>query len=335
MSRPRDIVDRGGEVDAPRARAECDMRGLPLTTTPETRAPHSPTSRPWGRWLALLASIGPGLWFVRLVADVPGLIVLAAAVPALLYAWSITRIDRYDPEPRLALLAALVGGAVLAAYLSHTVNGWLLAWAETLAGGDEARPLAAGFGAPVVEELAKGATLALLVVLGGTLLDGALDGIVYGALVGVGFAFTENVVYLTFAVLQGGPAGLMQAVYIRALLGGFNHAAFTATTGAALGHAWSARAPRGRWLVLAVGLGLAIVQHVAWNAVASHAINGVLCGPELVGGPCRPHPTDTSLFVLVPLLTGIFIGPGLMTLGAIAVLALEREARRRAAVPSI
>jgi RsiW-degrading membrane proteinase PrsW (M82 family) len=38
-------------------------------------------------------------------------------------------------------------------------------------------------------------------VLGGTLLDGPLDGIVDGALVDMGFAFTENVLYLTFVTV--------------------------------------------------------------------------------------------------------------------------------------
>jgi RsiW-degrading membrane proteinase PrsW (M82 family) len=300
-------------------------------TTLASRLPRTPSPRPWVVLLVLVGALGPGAWFVRFVADVPGLIVLAAAVPAVLYAWVITRIDRYEPEPRLALLAALLGGAVLAAYLSHTANGWLLAWAGTLTSAEHARPLAAGFGAPVVEEIAKAATLVLLMVAVRHLVDDALDGIVYGALIGVGFAFTENVIYLTFAVLRGGPEGLMQAVYIRALLGGFNHAAFSATTGAALGHAWTAGGRHGRWLLPAIGLALAIVQHVVWNSVASHAINSVLCGPELAGGPCRPRPTDTSLFLTVPLLTAVFMGPALMTLGAIAVLALEREARRRAA----
>jgi len=298
----------------------------------EPRAQLVLTPHPWALALTLLATIVPLRWFVGTVRDVPGLIVLAAVAPALLYAWGITRIDRYDPEPRGALIAALLAGAVIAAYLSHTINAWLLAWAGTVTTSDQARPLAEGFGAPIIEETTKAATLVLLVLVGRGLLDGALDGIVYGALVGMGFAFTENVVYLTFAVLQGGPTGLMQAVYVRALLGGFNHAAFTATTGAALGYAWTRPTLRGRWLVPAVGLALAIVQHVIWNAVASSAINGVLCGP---GGPCRPQPTEISLFVIVPLLTAIFIGPGLMTLGAIAVLTLEREARRRSQGASI
>jgi protease PrsW len=283
--------------------------------------------------IALLAALPSAAWFVRLVGDVPPLIVAAAALPALLYAVALTRLDRYEPEPRIALLAALLGGAVVAAYLSHTVNERLLAWAGTLAHADQARPLTGGFGAPLVEELAKAAVLIALAWIGRHLLDGALDGIIYGGLIGIGFAFSENVVYLTFAMLQGGSTGLLQAVYVRALLGGFNHAAFTATTGAALGHAWAATSSRGRVVLPAVGLAIAVVQHITWNAVASNAINGVLCGPELGAAPCLPRPSDISLFVLVPLLVTIFIGPGLLTLGAIAMLSLGREARLVAKPP--
>jgi RsiW-degrading membrane proteinase PrsW (M82 family) len=274
--------------------------------------------------LLLMVAVGPTVWFAQMLTDVPALIVGAAALPALLFAWLIARIDRAHPEPFLAKLGAVAGGAVLAAWLSHTVNGWLLEWAGTLTRAANARPLAGGFGAPVVEEIAKGLALVLLVGLGWRLLDDTLDGIVYGALVGIGFAFTENVVYLTFAMLQGGQDGLLRAVYVRALLGGGNHAAFTATTGAALGWALGAARP-GRWLVVAIGLALATLQHVVWNSVAASAIQGVLCGPELAGGPCRPAPTDVSLFVTVPILTAIFLGPAVVTLGAIAVLSSRAE----------
>jgi RsiW-degrading membrane proteinase PrsW (M82 family) len=295
------------------------------------REPRTPSSAPPRRWaiaLVLAICVWPTLWFVRFVSDLPGMIVLTAAAPAVVYAWLLTRIDSAQPEPFPALLAALLGGAVVAAYCSHTINAWLLAWAGMLTSADQARPLAGGFGAPVVEEIAKAGALLVLFALLGRQARGALDGIVYGGLIGMGFAFTENVVYLTFALLGGGAAGLAQAVYVRALLGGFNHAAFTATTGAALGWARSAAGVGGRWLVPVVGLGLAIIQHVGWNAVASIAINGVLCGPELAGGPCRPRPSETSLLVLVPLLTTIFIGPGILTLGAITVLSRNRRVGR-------
>jgi len=273
----------------------------------------------------LMVAVGPTVWFVRMLNDVPALIVVAAAIPALLFAWLVVQIDRLHPEPLLAKLGAVAAGAVLAAWLSHTVNAWLLDWAGTLTSADQARPLAGGFGAPVVEEIAKALALVLLVGFGWHLLDDTLDGIVYGALVGIGFAFTENVVYLTFAMLQGGEDGLLRAVCVRALLGGGNHAAFTATTGAALGWALHAPRPGGRWLVPLIGLALATLQHVVWNAVAASAIQGVLCGPELAGGPCRPAPTDVSLFVTVPILTAIFLGPAVVTLGAIAALSSRAE----------
>ena len=280
------------------------------------------------RHLALVAAAAlaawPLAWFVRTLADVPGVIVLAAALPALGFTLATVWIDRHDPEPPLALGAALFAGAVVASFVSHTLNGHLLDLAGRLTSAGQARPLAGGFGAPVVEELAKALVLVIVVALGGGGFRGTRDGIVYGALVGIGFAFTENVVYLTFAVLQGGPAGLVRGVYVRALLGGGNHAAFTATTGAALGWAWGRRRPGGMWLVPMLGLAFAMLQHVVWNAVAAAAIQGVLCGPELAGGPCRPEPTDLSLFVLVPSLTAIFIGPGLVTLGAIGLSSSRR-----------
>lgn len=280
--------------------------------------------RPFALVVTAVLAAWPLQWFVRTLVDVPGVIVLAAAIPALCFTLAVAWIDRDDPEPPLALAAALFAGAVVASFASQTVNAHLLEWVGRLTSAAEARPLAGGFGAPIVEELAKAIVLIALIALGGGILGGTRDGIVYGALVGIGFAFTENVVYLTFAVLQGGPAGLLRGVYVRALLGGGNHAAFTATTGAALGWAWGRRRPGGMWLVPMLGLAFAMLQHVVWNAVAAAAIQGVLCGPELAGGPCRPEPTDVSLFVLVPSLTAIFIGPGLVTLGAIAFASSRR-----------
>ena len=273
--------------------------------------------------LAIVAAIAAIPWFVRMLADVPTAIVASAALPALAYAWCLARIDRADDgrASRVALAAALCAGAVVAGWLAHTANGWVLAWAGRRTTTDEARLLAGGFAAPAIEEVAKAAVLAALLLARRDRRVGPLDGIVYGGLVGVGFAFTENVVYLTFAMLQGGQAGWLRGVYLRALLGGWNHAAFTATTGAAVGWAMGDRASGPRWLVTTIGLGLAIVQHVAWNAVAATAINGVLCGPELGTAPCRATPTWTSLLVLVPILMAIFVGPGILTLAAIGVMA--------------
>ena len=53
--------------------------------------------------------------------------------------------------------------------------------------------------APVTEELSKGLFLLLLLWWRRAELDGILDGIVYAGMVGIGFAFIENILYLAAA----------------------------------------------------------------------------------------------------------------------------------------
>jgi hypothetical protein len=156
--------------------------------------------------------------------------------------------------------------------------------------------------------------------------DNVTDGIVYGALVGVGFAMTENIGYFMLAAVQGGMSGLVQGVYLRSFLGGFNHAAFTGAVGAGFGYAREALSARTRVLAPVVGLFGAILQHIAWNAIASQMITGVLCNQEFPEGPCQPAPNTVGLLVIIPLIVAAFIGPGGLTLLVLAVLALHREA---------
>ena len=58
------------------------------------------------------------------------------------------------------------------------------------------RPWPAAVVAPITEEGAKGLFILLLLWFRRRVIDGVLDGIVYAGLVGVGFAFTENILYL-------------------------------------------------------------------------------------------------------------------------------------------
>ena len=62
--------------------------------------------------------------------------------------------------------------------------------------------------APVTEEAAKGLFILLLLFYRRNELDGVLDGLVYAGMVGIGFAFTENILYLTSAYMgDDGQAG--------------------------------------------------------------------------------------------------------------------------------
>jgi hypothetical protein len=105
---------------------------------------------------------------------------------------------------------------------------------------------------------------------------------------------------------------------VRGLLGGLKHAVFTGTIGAGIGWAREERATRARLLLPAGALLVAIGQHAAWNAVASEAITRALCGAAAPDAPCRAAPAAVALYVQVPVIVALFVGPGVLALLAIA-----------------
>jgi RsiW-degrading membrane proteinase PrsW (M82 family) len=286
-----------------------------------------------GRPLLVSAAVAACLLAVLLawrLSGTPILILFAAVVPALCYGLAIVRIERFEREPRVLLLVMFLWGAGAAAVLATAANDAVEVWLGGWQNPDIARSLTARLAAPVIEELAKAVALSVL-LLRGARLNGVLDGIVYGALIGIGFAMTENATYFILAAVQGGEAGLLQSVYLRAGLGGLNHAAFTATVGAALG--WFVQ-HRGhwRWLAPPLGLALAIAEHVLWNALAAGAIDTLVCNPATPGGACRPPAPAAALFVRVPIVVAVCLGPALIVLAVVARLARrQREAAGRPA----
>jgi RsiW-degrading membrane proteinase PrsW (M82 family) len=248
----------------------------------------------------------------------PAIIVVAAIVPALAYAMLLAALDARRPRPWRALLSLFLWGAVVAAFCAARMNDLVGAGLAGSTGEAQARVLVATAGAPVIEEVLKAAGLVLMLAVRPALLRSARDGIISGAWIGLGFDLAENLEYLTLAAVQGGTAGLIRGVWVRGFLGGLKHAVFTGTAGAGLGWARDARTPRARVLVPACALLAAIAQHAAWNAVASEAITQALCGAATPHAACRATPADLALFVSVPLIVVLFVGPGALALLAIA-----------------
>ena len=129
------------------------------------------------------------------LSGAPGSLAMAALLAALpvgplvgCFMW----LDRYEPEPRSLLVAGLLWGAFVATAAALVFQGIGVAGG---AGGSESLAVVA----PVTEELTKGAFLVLLLWWRRHELDGVLDGIVYAGMVGIGFAFTENILYLAAA----------------------------------------------------------------------------------------------------------------------------------------
>src|ERR687898_3123280 len=173
-------------------------------------------------------------------------------------------LDRYEPEPRNLLVAGLLWGAFAATGAALVFQGL------GLAGGATERDVMNTV-APVTEEVTKGAFLFLLLWWRRHELDGVLDGIVYAGMVGVGFAYTENILYLAAAydgtdgLGPGGTTALTGTFVLRCLISPFAHPFFTAFIGIGVGLAVASRSRGRRVTALVVGYLCAVVAHAAWN----------------------------------------------------------------------
>ncbi len=168
-------------------------------------------------------------------------------------------LDRYEPEPASYRLAALGWGAVAAVMLSFLAEQFLFG----LPGTNEF--VAAAVGAPVVEELTKGLFFVAIIVFRRSEIGGLLDGIIYGALVGIGFAFVEDILYYLQS-LQAGQLGV--TFFLRGIMGPFAHPLFTAATGIGIGIAVSSRRPVVRVLAPILGFLAGVLLHAIWNGSA-------------------------------------------------------------------
>ena len=220
------------------------------------------------------------------------LAVTLAVAPVPVYAALCLWIDRFEPEPTRVLLYTFAWGATFAAFAALVLNtlGELLVGSSL--GGSAAEVYGGSISAPVVEELAKGAVIYGIYRWRRDEFDGVIDGLVYAAMVGLGFAMTENVLYYAQGAIEDGVDGAVMTFVGRGIASPFAHPVFTAMTGIGLGVA--ARTTRG-WLRVAAplaGLGAAMGLHSLWNtAVSSDAFAGVYVLVMV--------PVFVALFVLV------------------------------------
>ena len=104
-------------------------------------------------------------------------------IPVLVYRW----LDRREPEPWFMYGLAFLWGALIAGGMALEINTAL----DRIVGGF----LGGAFAAPIVEGTAKGLGLIVLLVVMRGEFDGPRDGFLYGALIGLGFNWTEASVY--------------------------------------------------------------------------------------------------------------------------------------------
>jgi len=198
---------------------------------------------------------------------VVALLALLVVAPTVFFYFLIIRgSDRYEPEPFWLLSVAFFWGAVVSTLTALVFNevgeGAIRA---SLGAGQAALVDAstASFVAPLVEESSKGFGLLVLWAISSLWvkeIDGALDGAIYGGVIGLGFTMTEDVLYISSAGAQHGGQAFFQVFVLRTVMAGLGHASFTAMTGLGVGIATESTsgltkffAPIGGWCA-AVGL---------------------------------------------------------------------------------
>jgi RsiW-degrading membrane proteinase PrsW (M82 family) len=257
---------------------------IATTADPVSEQPgQAPITRPVRRSTAtiVLASLGFIVlsivillvaWYLLVVLGPTALLValVLAAIPLVGVLLFIRWIDRWEPEPRGALLFALLWGAGASVLIALIFSGVTQHYAALagLTGSGVATFFETVVQAPVIEEFAKGLGILLILWVMRRTFDGPVDGVVYAATIAVGFAFTENLQYFGLAINADGGLGgdVAQIFLLRAILSPFAHVMFTACTGVLLGLAARRTGRIGAIGYFVLGLVPAVMLHAFWNS---------------------------------------------------------------------
>ncbi len=143
----------------------------------------------------------------------PALLAIALEIPLLLVGFVVLRLLRPARTPALTWSAAAIAwGTTAAAGCALLANRGLIGlWAKG-AGTHFAADWSASLSAPLNEELLKLCGVIMIILAAPLIIQGPLDGMIFGALVGLGFQATENVTYGLNSIELSGATNPARAV---------------------------------------------------------------------------------------------------------------------------
>jgi protease PrsW len=291
-----------------------------MTGLPNVMAPPRLTRQP-AFWLFLMLLVGsftfvafeqlaylsaaPGAWFLSI------LLLAATAIPAGVI---IYRLDQFEPEPASLIVIALLWGGVVAISFGGITNAAALSFLQHVLPGKTVDAWGAAIVAPINEELYKGAGLVILYLIARQELDGVMDGLVYGAMIGLGFQVIEDIQYFMLAAGQssaGQGSSVVGAFFLRVVISGlYSHMLFTGLMGFGFAYYVTQRArPFARRLgVFVLFAVLAWAAHFVWN---SPWLDSLMSG-------------SNGAFILALIIKGV---PFLVLLALMTIFARRRERR--------
>ena len=202
-----------------------------------------------------------------------GLLVFLSFLPPLIYTIWIRNTERCHRQQWYSILMCFLWGAtiaVVAAFILETVLDIPL---QNSFSSSDIRPfLLAVVVAPVVEEFTKPLALRLRSVK--SQLSELEDGLIYGAVAGLGFSATENLLY-GYSFLSEGFVIFLALMAMRSFGGCLLHASATALTGYGFGKTMMKQSS---FLGVLPYFLLAIFLHGFYNFLVSYDFFGVLSG---------------------------------------------------------
>lgn len=245
---------------------------------PAGGGPH--VSRAPAFWVVIALLVAGGLRMAQMAGQFLTTYPKATATSVLLFAllavpfWLfVAELDFLEREPTRLLVLAFAWGALVATTVSIPGSVALENLVAKLGSPHLAAVWGAAIAGPTVEEIAKTLGVVAIVLIARSQVNSVLDGVVYGAMVGLGFQIAEDIVFAVGAVALAGQGDQVQPVIATFLLRGFlsgvwSHTLFGALAGAGIGYL-VVRRERGRPHRVGVAM-LAVLgawaAHVLWNS---------------------------------------------------------------------
>jgi protease PrsW len=244
--------------------------------------------------LAYLTSL-PGAWFLSLI------LLAVTAIPAGII---IYRFDQFEPEPASLIAVAVIWGGLIALTFAALTNSYFLSFLQNHLSPHTFDAWGAAIVAPIDEEFYKGAGLLVIYLMAKSEFDGLMDGLVYGAMIGLGFQVMENIQYFLHAAAQSGANQLGAVVgtyFVRVVLAGlYSHTLFSGLMGFGFAYAVTRRdvSKQRRYAVAATFAVAAWAAHFVWNSPWLDSLMGQSTGSFILAIAIKGVPFVAFLAIL-------------------------------------